>query len=59
LYEPYKPNPKLGVILMAKIVSTTQTNSVEVASLAEAKLLQETLGKYGIKIGVQALSTAI
>ncbi|MDF2534189.1 MAG: hypothetical protein K0R18_346 [Bacillales bacterium] len=44
---------------MAKIVSTTQTNSVEVASLAEAKLLQETLGKYGIKIGVQALSTAI
>ncbi|MDF2534190.1 MAG: hypothetical protein K0R18_347 [Bacillales bacterium] len=39
---------------MTKILSSTGTNNVEVASSAEAKLIQSTLAKYGIKVDVQA-----
>lgn len=38
---------------MVKVVATNNASSVEVASLAEAKLFQETLGKYGIKVGIE------
>lgn len=39
---------------MAKLISSTGTNHVEVASKEEANAIQNLLAKHGIKVDVQA-----